>query len=95
VLCGVMASIAQSEEWIADAIPDATITFVRLTAGPATREGRLQGRELGSGFDQEMQASDRASAFIEDHDHSGMPTVSTDGKTVAEVADEVLSISGW
>src|ERR1700722_6549779 len=31
VLCGVMASIPQSMSWIAEAIPGATITFVRLT----------------------------------------------------------------
>ncbi len=95
LVCGVMASIAQSEEWIAEAVPGATITYVRLSAEHATRERRLRGRTLGSGFDQEMRASDRAAAFIEEHDRPGMPTVSTDGKTVAEVADEVLRITGW
>jgi hypothetical protein len=81
VLCGVMASVAQSEESIAEAVPGATITYVRLTAERATRERRLRGRTLGSGFDEEMQASDRAAAFITEHDQPGMPTVSTDGKT--------------
>jgi hypothetical protein len=95
VLCGVMASIAQSEEWIAEAIPGATVTFVRLTAGNATRESRLRGRTLGSAFDQEMQASDRTATFIKENDQPGLPTVSTDGKSVTEVAEEVLRITGW
>jgi ABC-type dipeptide/oligopeptide/nickel transport system ATPase component len=95
VLCGVMASIAQSQESIAEAIPGATTTYVRLSAEHTTRERRLRGRTLGSGFDQEMHASDLAAAFIKEHDQPGMPTVATDGKTVAEVADEVLRIAGW
>lgn len=95
VLCGVMASIAQSYEWIEEAIPDAMVTFVRLSAEDTTRESRLRGRTLGSGFDQEKQASDRATAFIKEHDQPGMPTVSTDGKTVAKVADELMRIAGW
>jgi hypothetical protein len=90
-----MASIAQSYEWIEEAIPDAMVTFVRLSAEDTTRESRLRGRTLGSGFDQEKQASDRATAFIKEHDQPGMPTVSTDGKTVAKVADELMRIAGW
>jgi ABC-type dipeptide/oligopeptide/nickel transport system ATPase component len=95
VLCGVMASMAQSQQWIADAVPGATVTFIRLTADHATRERRLRGRELGSGFDQEMQASNLATDFIKHHDQSQMATVATDGKTVAQVADEVLTMGGW
>jgi hypothetical protein len=56
VLCGVMASTAQSREWIDDAIPGAAITFVRLSAERSTRADRLRAREVGSGFDQEMEA---------------------------------------
>ena len=40
VLCGVMASTAQSREWIEDAIPGAAITFVRLSAEQSTRAQR-------------------------------------------------------
>lgn len=95
VLCGVMASIPQSASWIAEAVPGATITFVRLTAERTAREVRLRGRELGSGFQHEMDASDRATNSIEQHDQPGVPDVSTDGKTVAEVADEVLRAAAW
>lgn len=95
LLCGVMALIPQSESWIADAIPGAKITFVRLSAERTTREDRLRGRELGSGFEHNMAASERATEFIESHDRTEVPFVATDGKTVAEVADAVLRIAAW
>jgi hypothetical protein len=95
VLCGVMASIPQSRSWIVDAVPGATITFVRLKAGRLTRERRLRGRELGSGFDHDMAASDRATEFIETHDEKVMPCVYTDRKSVPEVAVAVLSAASW
>jgi hypothetical protein len=95
VLCGVMASIPQGESWIANAIPGATITFVRLKAERPTREDRLHGRELGSGFGHDMAASERATEFIDAHDSTDVRFVYTDGKTVAEVADEVMRAVAW
>jgi hypothetical protein len=93
VLCGVMASIPESASWITDAIPGSTSTFVRLKADRLTREIRIRGRELGSGFEHDMAASNRASEYIEDHDQPGVPSVATDGKTVAQVADAVLKLA--
>jgi hypothetical protein len=95
VLCGVMASIAQAREWIDDAIPGAAVTFVRLSAERSTRAERLREREVGSGFDQEMEASDRATRCIEDHDEPGVPLVVTDRRSVHEVAAEVLDATDW
>ena len=95
VLCGVMASISESKLWIADAIGESTITYVRLTAERRTREARLRGREIGSGFENDMGASDRATAFIKDHDPSGVPRVATDGKSVIAVSAEVLRAADW
>jgi ABC-type branched-subunit amino acid transport system ATPase component len=95
VLCGVMASHAQSREWIENAIPRAAITFVRLSAEQSTRAQRLRDREVGSGFDQEMEASDRAARYIQEHDQPGFPSVATDEKAVQEVASEVLDVTHW
>jgi hypothetical protein len=75
VLCGVMASIQQSRSWIEDAAPGASVAFVRLTADHDVRERRLRYRETGSGFEREVQASDRAAAFIQDHDSTKTPVV--------------------
>jgi len=95
VLCGVMASHAESERWIADAIEDSDVTYVRLVAERKTREQRLRRREIGSGFQNDMKASDAAATFIERHDPPEMPRVRTDGKSVAAVSVEVLRVSNW
>jgi hypothetical protein len=95
VLGGVMASTAQSREWIENAIPGAAITFVRLSAEQSTRAQRLRDREVGSGFDREMEASDKAARYIQDHDPPGLPVVVTDGRGVREVAAEVLGVTKW
>ena len=95
ILCGVMASIPQSKPWIEDATAGATVTFERLTADRDVLERRLRDREVGSGFEQEMRASDRAAAFIQHHDPIEMPFVITDGKSVAAVAEEVLRVTDW
>lgn len=95
VLCGVMASIAQSREWIESAFPGAAVTFVRLSAEQSTRGQRLRDREVGSGFDQEMEASDRAARYIQDHDRPGFPSVATDERSVREVAAQVLEVTHW
>ena len=90
VLSGVMASIPQSRSWLEEAVPVATFTFVRLTADRDTREHRLRDREVGSGFENEMQAADKAIEMIRQLDDSGTPVVVTDGKDVGAVAEEVL-----
>ena len=95
VLCGVMASTARSREWIENAIPGAAITFVRLSAEQSTRAQRLRDREVGSGFEQEMEASDKAARYIQDHDQLGIPLVVTDGRAVSEVAAEALGVTHW
>jgi hypothetical protein len=95
VLCGVMASTAQSREWIEDAISGAAITFVRLSAEQSTRAQRLRDREVGSGFNQETEASEEAARYIENHDEPGLPHVATDRRAVHEVAAEVLDVTGW
>lgn len=95
VLSGVMASIPWSRSWLEEAISGATFTFVRLTADRDTRQQRLRDREVGSGFQAEMRASDQAMAIIQEHDQSGMPVVVTGGKEVSAVAEEVLRTCGW
>ena len=56
---------------------------------------RLRDREVGSGFDEEMEASDSAARYIEHHDEPGVPLIATDRRTVHEVAAEVLDVTEW
>jgi hypothetical protein len=95
VLCGVMADVPVNRSWIEAAVPGAALTFLRLTAQRSTRMQRLRWREVGTGFGRDMRASDKVAAFVEEHDPPGMPTIVTDGKSVVEVADQVLTRAGW
>jgi hypothetical protein len=95
VLCGVMASVTQSERWIAEAVVGARISFVRLSATRSTREERLRRREIGSGFDDEMLSSDRAAAYADAHDSAEVLRVATHAKGIGLVAREVLEVVGW
>lgn len=95
VLCGVMASVTQSDRWIAEAVIGAHISFVRLSAARNTREERLRRREIGSGFEDEMLSSDRAAAYADAHDSAEVRRIATDAKGIDLVAREVLEVVGW
>jgi ABC-type dipeptide/oligopeptide/nickel transport system ATPase component len=95
VLCGVIASLAEDQQWIGGSIADSRTTSVRLVAERTTREHRIRQREIGSGFEHDMAASDRAVALIAEHDSPDLPQVSTDDMPVIEVAREVLLLAGW
>jgi hypothetical protein len=60
-----------------------------LTAEQKTRAQQLRDREVGSGFDQEIEASDSAARYIQDHDQRGLAIVVTDRRAVRDVADDV------
>jgi hypothetical protein len=64
---------SEIKPWIADTIGESAITCVRLTAEQRTREERLRGREIGSGFDYDVGASDAVTALIESHDPPAFP----------------------
>ncbi len=90
-----MASIPRDQEWIWAAVSSADITFIRLTATRRTRLERLRTRETGTGFAHQLRASDDLSAFILAHDPTKMPSIATDGRSVTDVAEEVLRLSRW
>jgi hypothetical protein len=95
VLSGVMASLPLNEPWIAEAVPGSTITFVRLSASEQVREQRLRGREIGSDFERALRSSNHVAALIEANDPPGVSTVSTDARSVDDVARLVLDAAGW
>ena len=59
------------------------------------REDRLRQREIGTGFERDLESSTSVAAYIEANDDPDQITVSTDGRTVVEVAEEVLRTSTW
>jgi chloramphenicol 3-O-phosphotransferase len=77
-----------------EAVAGAEITVVRLTAPLVVIHARLRGRERGAGLDwhleraAELEAQWR-SAPVEDL------LVQTEGRTVRELANEILAVAGW
>jgi hypothetical protein len=76
------------------AIPNAESLIVRLHASREVREQRLSRREIGSGLEENIVAAERAAERIAQL-NDGFPRIETDGRTVTQVADDVLTLAGW
>jgi hypothetical protein len=75
--------------------PDVRLVRVLLTASDATARGRLAGREIGSGLAAEVENSARGARLLDAEAPVGTVRVATDGRTVADIAREVLAVTGW
>ncbi|MEU6499567.1 hypothetical protein ABZ895_08430 [Streptomyces californicus] len=71
--------------------------FVRvlLTASDATTRTRLAGRELGSELEAEFEGSVRKARLLDRRSAAGTVRVATDGRTVADIAREIVAATGW
>ncbi|MBF4631030.1 adenylyl-sulfate kinase [Clavibacter michiganensis subsp. phaseoli] len=68
---------------------------VLLTADDATAAARLAGREIGSGLAEAIERSATAAPQLEAGADRSVHRVATDGRAVAEIAAEVVGLSGW
>ena len=83
-----------SLEGVVAALGMAKLTVIRLTASPPTLEARVLARDAG----HERAAPLRElPGFTRAMDGAGLEdaTVSNDGRTIEEVAAEVLRVAGW
>ncbi|MDQ0604044.1 hypothetical protein QF037_008389 [Streptomyces canus] len=71
------------------------IVRVLLTATDETTERRLSGRELGSELDAELRNSARKARLLDERAPAGTLRVGTDGRTVIDIAAEVMAATGW
>ena len=71
------------------------IIGVLLTADDATAGRRLGGREIGSQLDAHVSRSTRMARHLEAAAPSSVVRVPTDGRTVADIARDVISTTGW
>lgn len=74
---------------------DPLVVGVLLTASDATARSRLGGREIGSALDLHVSRSNRAAVELESLAPSSVHRVATDGRSVVELADEILGLTGW
>jgi adenylylsulfate kinase len=72
------------------AIPGADIFVVRLTATLQTLAQRLKRRELGVGLDWHLQRAPELTAIMERNRVEDL-LVATDGRTVTQIAREILA----
>lgn len=68
---------------------------VLLTATDATARERLVRREIGSELERELEASARKARLLDQRVHAETVRVVTDGRTVVDIAREVVAATGW
>jgi hypothetical protein len=80
--------------WYHLAVPNAEIFVVRLRASEATLQRRVSGRELGSGREWSLARAVELARLM-DRNAVEHCLVETDGRTVIDVAREVLRRADW
>jgi hypothetical protein len=75
--------------------PGVRIVRVLLTASDATARDRLVRRELGSELDQELAGSARKAWLLDQRAAAETVRVETDGRTVVDIAREVVAATDW
>ncbi|PRY15807.1 hypothetical protein CLV37_10416 [Kineococcus rhizosphaerae] len=73
----------------------AEVTGVLLTASDETTRTRLGVREVGSGLQAHLERSRSMATLLEQRAPAGTYRVHTDGRSVVEVAADVIGFSGW
>jgi hypothetical protein len=95
ILVGVFLRPDAGRNWIARALPHATLTRIVLEASDAELERRLRTREIGSGFEAQLRRTlDQAHQF-RDRRRGADGVVITEGRGVSDLAHEVIERVGW
>lgn len=71
------------------------VTGILLTADERTIRARLEGREVGSGLDLHLKRSVEAAAHLDRAAQEWVHRVSTIGRTVAEIAVDIVTVTDW
>lgn len=74
---------------------DVRIVRVLLTATDATTRERLLRREIGSELEQEWESSTRKARLLDQRTPAEAVRVRTDGRSVSDIAHEVVAATGW
>jgi hypothetical protein len=74
---------------------DVRVVRVLLTASDVTAGERLAGRERGSELDQELTKSADRARILDERSPTDTVRVVTDGRSVMDIASEVVAATGW
>ncbi|MBE3590695.1 MAG: GrpB family protein [Firmicutes bacterium] len=94
--CLVLATVVEERsevEGFRQAVPGAEVTVVRLRASMETLEERIRRRETGLGRDWSLRRSAELAALMEERKVEDF-AVDTDGRSVEEIAREILERLG-
>ncbi|ONH52964.1 hypothetical protein CcI49_33170 [Frankia sp. CcI49] len=92
LLTGVFVALAEEAAWIAEAVPGADVTVVRLTADLPTLASRIHRREIGSGAQAQLARTIRQLEMIDQCDPSGTTVIDTTGQTIATTAAQIIDV---
>ena len=95
IISGVFLHLGFDKRWILAAIPDATITVIRLSAADRTLLERLDKRETGPGRNAQIERSLRQAKRMEAEPPGEPLIVATDSRSPAELACEIIDRIGW
>jgi adenylylsulfate kinase-like enzyme len=93
VLVDVVETRAQLDGYRA-AVSGAAVLVVRLRASPETLAARVRRRETGSALERHLRRAAELAASMEQARVEDL-LVETDGRSIEEVAREVLTLSRW
>lgn len=80
---------------VTQALGEVRLVGVLLTASEATRHDRLARREIGSDLDRHLASSRRMAGHLERRAPAWVTRLPTDERTVPEIAQAVIGLSGW
>ena len=71
------------------------VTAILLVASDASVAGRLGGREIGSALDLHLERSRLRDRELDSTVGPEVHRVVTDGRTVTEIAAQIITLTGW
>ncbi len=90
-----MASLDYEMPWIRAAVPDTVLRVVELRAPEETVLKRVRRREVGSGLEYQTRRSVEQSRLMEQEPVGDGLVVETSGRSVSDVAREIIVRCGW
>ena len=95
ILTMVAPSIEEELSHVREAIPEATVTVIRLRASEDDLLERVHGREVGSGYGYQAARTIEQARLMEREPTADRIVIDTSDSTVDEVTREVLARAGW
>ena len=95
ILSGVYMHRAAELAWIQRATGADSLLLVQLVASDATLAQRVSRREVGSAHSAQLSRTLTQARALERETTPDRNVVDTDGRSVREIATEIVSILGW